>query len=102
VRDDSYLSVVRNRIREARLAQGLRQEDVAEAAGLQLRTYQRFEALMAERGSFNPTLVSIRAIARSLNVDLETLGAEPSAQEIEAVNKAVGRSRGRPRKAIDK
>ena len=102
MRDETYLSVVRHRIREARLAQGLRQEDVAEAADLQLRTYQRFEALKAERSSFNPTLVSIRAIARGLGVELEALTVEPSAQELEAVKKAARRERGRPRKVIEK
>jgi transcriptional regulator with XRE-family HTH domain len=101
VRDDTYLSVVRYRIREARLAQGLRQEDVADTAGLQLRTYQRFEALKAERGSFNPTLLSIRAIARALGVALDALDAEPSVQELEAVKKAARRERGRPRKSVD-
>ena len=101
MRNETYLSVVRHRIREARLARGLRQEDVAEAAGLQLRTYQRFEARKPEQGSFNPTLLSIRAIAQALGVELEVLAGEPSAQELEAVKKAARRERGRPRKTTD-
>jgi hypothetical protein len=71
---------------------------VAEAACLQLRTYQRFEALRAERGSFNPALLSVRAIARALGVALEALDGEPSVQELEAVKKAARRGRDRPRK----
>jgi energy-coupling factor transporter ATP-binding protein EcfA2 len=73
---------------------------VAEAACLQLRTYQRFEALKAERDSFNPALLSVRAVARALGVALEALDGEPSVQELEAVKTAARRGRGRPRKAI--
>jgi transcriptional regulator with XRE-family HTH domain len=51
--DEVFLTVMRKRIRQARLAKGLRQEDVAELTDMPLRSYQRFEA-RTETRLFNP------------------------------------------------
>ena len=72
---------MRKRIREARLAQGLRQEDVAERTHLPLRTYQRFEA-QEEKRPFNPTLFNLLAVARAIGVDLAEFTREPSDTEL--------------------
>ena len=62
------------RIRELRLAAGLRQEDLAERCGL-FRTYMS----RIETGRANPTLTMIHALADSLGVAVAELFAAPSA-----------------------
>lgn len=78
---DVYLAVVRYRIRKARRRSGLTQEDVAERTNLPVRTIQRFEARTGNR--FNPTLLSLRAIAAALHTDVPTLVREPQPDEAE-------------------
>jgi transcriptional regulator with XRE-family HTH domain len=56
------------RVREARLAKGLSQEDLAEIAGLH-RTYIG----TVERGERNPALVNLVRIADALSIDLSAL-----------------------------
>ena len=85
VPEDSYLAVVRARIKAARIARGLRQDDAAELAGIEPRSYQRLEAANAQR-RFNPTLETLRAIAGVLGVTVSELTAEPSLDELQAVN----------------
>lgn len=84
MRDDIYLSVMRMRIREARLARKLSQEDMAERTELPLRSYQRFEA-KSEKRSFNPSLFNLLAVARAMKVDLAEFVREPMIEEIEAL-----------------
>jgi transcriptional regulator with XRE-family HTH domain len=85
VPEDSYLAVVRMRIKAARIARGLRQDDAAELAGIEPRSYQRLEAANAQR-KFNPTLETLRAIAGVLGVTVAELTAEPTADELQAVS----------------
>ena len=61
-----------SKIEDIRKAQGLAQEDVARAAGLRLRTYQRVEAL--GRGNSE----TVRAIAKALGVPMDDLFEEAS------------------------
>jgi DNA-binding XRE family transcriptional regulator len=84
VPEDSYLAVVRARIKAARIARGLRQDDAAELAGIEPRSYQRLEAANAQR-KFNPTLETLRAIAGVLGVTVAELTAEPTVEELRAV-----------------
>ena len=55
VSDERYAAVVRMRIREARLAKGLRQADIAALVGIEVREYQRLERYSAsKRFNHNP------------------------------------------------
>ena len=77
-----FFAVLRMRIRKARLAKGIRQEDLAELAGLQLRSYARFEAVKPDRGRFNPTVRTLRIIAKALDLELPDLMHEPQESEL--------------------
>ena len=92
MRDDTFLAVMRLRIRKARLARHLKQEEVAERTHLPLRSYQRFEA-RDEKRPFNPTLFSLLAVARAIGVDLGEFVREPEEEEIRALE-----AEGRPRR----
>ncbi len=72
------------RIRKARLARNLKQEDVAERTHLPLRSYQRFEA-RDEKRPFNPTLFSLLAVARAIGVDPGEFVKEPDEEEIRSL-----------------
>lgn len=56
-------------IRTVRLERGLTQEDAAHAAGLTVASFARIE-----RGQSNPTWVTVRGIARALNLPMADLG----------------------------
>ena len=68
VRSRKVLVTFGVRVREARLARGLSQENLAEIAGLH-RTYIG----TVERGERNPALVNLVRIADALSVDLSAL-----------------------------
>lgn len=68
VSDAALLAIIRARIRAARLASNLSQEEVAAAANIEPRTYQHLENPTAKR-KFNPRLETLLAVARALNVD---------------------------------
>ena len=70
--DDAFLELLRLRLRSARLARNLRQEDVAERTGMELRNYQRPESLTSKR-RFNPTLLSLRGLANAVGISLSEL-----------------------------
>ena len=78
-----------SRIRELRLAAGLRQEDLAERCGL-FRTYMS----RVETGRANPTLTMIHALADSLGVAVtELFVAAPSLAKTAAVLPRPSRGR---------
>jgi DNA-binding XRE family transcriptional regulator len=81
VSDELYLAVVRMRIREARKATSLKQEEVAEKVELTHRHYQRYEA--ANYPGFAMSLLTLRKIAKVLNREMSDLVKEPSAKELE-------------------
>lgn len=56
------------RLRELRLSQNLTQEDLAEKSGL----HKNYIG-MIERGERNPSLVNLKIISKSLNLELSTL-----------------------------
>ena len=85
MKDDPYLAVVRARIRSARAAKGLRQEDAANLAGIELRNWQRLENPNPIR-KFNPTLETLRAIARALGTTVGDITKEPTAKELAALD----------------
>jgi transcriptional regulator with XRE-family HTH domain len=91
VPDEEYLAVMRKRIRDMRISKELRQEDVAERAGLSLQSYQRFEARSARR--FNPTILKLRVIAKAIGLDISFLTAEPSRTEIQSLRQEKGKGR---------
>ena len=84
--DDLFLAVLRMRIKKLRIERRLRQEDVAEKAGMVLRTYQRFEAYNSEQ-PFNPTLRNMMSIADSLATTLSDMTREPTEAELEELYK---------------
>jgi transcriptional regulator with XRE-family HTH domain len=59
----------------------LSQERAAEAAGLLVRSYQLLEARNSSRG-FNPTIKTLRAVARGLGLDVGDLTREASTDEV--------------------
>ena len=77
---------MRQRIRKARLATGMSQEDVAERAQMPVRSYQRFEA-RDEKRVFNPNLFNLLAVARGIGVDLGEFVTEPTAEEVEELER---------------
>jgi transcriptional regulator with XRE-family HTH domain len=92
VSDELYLAVVRRRIQKARLARNLRQEDVAEALGISVRSYQRYEGEAREK-AFNPYVTTVRKIAHALGEDVGTILAEPTKREFEAMSRDPRRTR---------
>lgn len=82
--DTGYFAVVRARIRAARIAQNLSQDEVANAAGLETRTYQHLENSTLRR-KFNPRLETLLAVARAIGVELEELVRPVSGEEIQAL-----------------
>lgn len=90
--EDPYLAVLRLRVRQAREARGLRQEDVAEVAGLPLRVYQRMEGA----GAYNPTVLTLRSVAHGLGLTMPDLTGEPTSDEFEATVTLIPRRPGRP------
>jgi transcriptional regulator with XRE-family HTH domain len=94
VSDDPYLAVIRARIKAARTARNLRQEDAAEAAGIELRNWQRLEAVNPAR-KFNPTLETLRAVSRITGVTVSDLTREPTLDELAALKKV-----GRPKRVM--
>jgi transcriptional regulator with XRE-family HTH domain len=79
---------MRLRIREARLQLQISQEVIAEVAGLPVRTYQVLEAQSLKR-NFNPTIATLRAVARSLNLGITDLTREPTDAEIKRLAAGV-------------
>ncbi|CAN5847042.1 hypothetical protein BH24DEI2_BH24DEI2_24900 [soil metagenome] len=79
--DEDYTSVVHLRIRKARLAKGLLQSDVAGALGIKVREYQRLERSSQSR-RFNPTLLTLRALSKVLDLDIGDLVTEPTQAEL--------------------
>jgi transcriptional regulator with XRE-family HTH domain len=84
VTDEQYLAAVRRRIRAARLARDLRQEDVADKLGISIRSYQRYESEAPDK-RFNPYALTLRRIAMTLGEDVGELVREPSRGELEAI-----------------
>lgn len=74
------------RIRKARHAKNLRQEDVAEKMNINLREYQRLERNSSGK-NFNPTLFTLRALYHALELDPGDLLAEPSTEDIQELSK---------------
>jgi transcriptional regulator with XRE-family HTH domain len=97
VSEEAFLIVLRRRVRRARNALGLTQEEVAELADMTLRHYQTFEiteALGEDQREFNPTLKSLRGIAKAVRVSLPSLVAEPTYEELAEVTlKKTGKKR---------
>ena len=88
----TYLAVLKMRVREARIAVNLRQEDAAEAADVQLRTYQRFES-MHDKKEFNPSILTIRDVAHAVGLTMCALTKEPTPEELERVQQPLEKKR---------
>jgi transcriptional regulator with XRE-family HTH domain len=84
--EDAFLAVVRSRIKKARTAKKLRQEDAAELAGIELRNWQRLEGFNPRR-KFNPTLETLRAVAHVLDITVGDLTKEPTLDELETLER---------------
>ena len=84
------MAVLKMRIKKCRIERRLRQEDVAEEAGMVLRTYQRFEAYQSKQG-FNPTLKKLMAIATALDTTLSNLTRDLTQNEIDELATADNR-----------
>jgi transcriptional regulator with XRE-family HTH domain len=81
VLDEPYFAVLRQRIREARMRLQISQENAAELTGVPLRSYQTLEARGSSR-RFNPTIATLRAVARALQIEIGALTREASPAEI--------------------
>jgi transcriptional regulator with XRE-family HTH domain len=71
VPEDTLLTVLRYRIRQARVGSGLTQEEAAEKVGLPLRSYQRFEGRRIT--NFNPTLMNAHLVSQAFGLSLDAL-----------------------------
>lgn len=80
--DARYLALLRRRITRARKASGLTQTQVANAIGMQPKDFQRFESLTGKK-PFNPTILNLRRIAQTVDVDVGDLTREPDDAELE-------------------
>lgn len=99
VSDAAFLAVIRARIRAARLARNLSQEEVAAVAQLEPRTYQHLESPMVNR-KFNPRLDTLIAVSEALKVDLIDLVRPSSPEELLNARKVQAVTRqGRKRKS---
>jgi transcriptional regulator with XRE-family HTH domain len=78
---DPYFDVLRQRIREARTRLQISQETAAENTGIPLRSYQVLEARGSSR-RFNPTIATLRAVAKTLQLEIGELTREASPTEI--------------------
>lgn len=67
------LTEIGQRVRAARLAAGMTQEDAAHASGIDWRRWQRLE-----EGSVNPTVKTLTRIAAALRSDFWTLLGTPA------------------------
>jgi DNA-binding XRE family transcriptional regulator len=94
--DQTYLLAVRMRISQARQSLNLTQEAAADLAHLPVRTYQGLESL-SEHRDFNPTLKTLRAVARAVGQTVPDLTREPTQAEIEEIKNQQA-ARGVPRR----
>jgi transcriptional regulator with XRE-family HTH domain len=83
--DELYLAVARMRIREARKAASLKQEEVTERVDLTHRHYQRYEA--ASYPGFAMSLLTLRKIAKVLHCQVSDLVKEPTSDEVKRLSK---------------
>jgi transcriptional regulator with XRE-family HTH domain len=83
-----FLAIIRARIRAARLAHNLSQDEVAAAAGLETRTYQHLENPAPSR-KFNPRLETLLDVAGALGVGLADLVREPNTEDLKTLEKPV-------------
>ncbi len=82
--------VLRKRIKRLRNHLDLTQEEAAELANMTLRHYQTFEIdypLKTKDREFNPTLKSLRGIAKALNLPLTLLISEPTEDELRQIKR---------------
>lgn len=75
---EHLVPVMKWRLRRARLKLHLRQEDVANSAGLSLRRYQTFEG---ESGRFNPTVETLLRICEAVKLPPHRLFAPAREEE---------------------
>jgi transcriptional regulator with XRE-family HTH domain len=83
-----YLQIVQLRISNARLKYRLTQEQVADLASMPVRSYQGLEGIRDGR-NFNPTLLTLRAVAKALGLELSELIKEPSPEEIQQLEEVL-------------
>ncbi|GEM50050.1 helix-turn-helix domain-containing protein [Deinococcus cellulosilyticus] len=94
--DELFLTVLHQRIREARRATSLTQQQVADELHLTLRHYQRLERSSAKRIT-DPSIGLLYRLARILKVELCHLVREPTQLELQNIEKNFNKP-GRPHK----
>lgn len=82
----ALFDVIRLRIRRARSALGLSQEEVAGRVGIDVRAIQRYEARVTDVR--DPRLKTLYTIAIALGIDLDYLIRQPSADELRELEEA--------------
>ncbi len=68
IKDEKFIKAFGKRLRELRIKKGLSQEELANTAEIPINQIGRIE-----RGEINTTLVTIKAISDSLNIDVVEL-----------------------------
>jgi transcriptional regulator with XRE-family HTH domain len=79
---ERFLQVIQMRLGQARREAGLTQEETADRAALPVRTYQGLEGIRGRR-RFNPTILTLYAVSKAVNLELEKLIEQPSLEEIQ-------------------
>jgi transcriptional regulator with XRE-family HTH domain len=98
----TYLRVIQLRLSNARLKYRLTQEQVAAAANMPVRSYQGLEGFREAR-NFNPTLLTLRAVAQAVGINICDLIRETDPDEIVLLEKVIqNRSTRRISKALSK
>jgi transcriptional regulator with XRE-family HTH domain len=85
---DIYLRVIQLRLSNARLKYRLTQEQIATLANMPVRSYQGLEGIRDSR-NFNPTLLTLRSVAKAVGLDLSNLIKEPNPEEITLLEKVI-------------
>lgn len=86
---EQFLQIIQMRLGKARREAGLTQEEAADRAALPVRTYQGLEGIRGKR-SFNPTLLTLYAVSKAVNLELEKLIEQPSLEEIQVLEIILG------------
>ncbi len=85
---NTYLLVIQLRISNARLKYRLTQEQVADLANMPVRSYQGLEGIREGR-NFNPTLLTLLAVAKAVSLKLTELIKEPTSDEIQQLEEVL-------------
>jgi transcriptional regulator with XRE-family HTH domain len=81
-----FFAVIRRRIRQARVANGLSQEEAAGRIRMDVRVLQRYEARQTDVS--DPRLKTLYKLAVAVGIDLTDLLRSPSEEELRSLEES--------------